>query len=114
LLNDKINIELVNNKKTNSVDFKMSEKLNLNNYISPHLKYKNLQPCSLIQKNQFVDSYTVLSYLEAITLNSLEIVKFKIKKKDSKQILLISNKDCLTLEKTKFLNKKLNDFIVTS
>ena len=114
LLNNKINIELVNNKKTNSVDFKISEKLNLNNYISPHLKYKNLQPCSLIQKNQFVDSYTVLSYLEAITLNSLEIVKFKIKKKDSKQILLISNKDCLTLEKDKFSNKKLNDFIVTS
>lgn len=114
LLNDKINIELVNNKKTNSVDFKISEKLNLNNYISPYLKYKNLQPCSLIQKNQFVDSYTVLSYLESITLNSLEIVKFKIKKKDTKQILLISNKDCLTLEKNKFPNKKLNDFIVTS
>jgi hypothetical protein len=34
-----------------------------------------------IQKNQFVDNYTVLGYLEAITPNSLEIVKFKIKKK---------------------------------
>ena len=43
-----------------------------------HLKYKNLQPCSLIQKNQFVDSYTVLSYLEAITLNSLEPIAPKI------------------------------------
>jgi hypothetical protein len=38
-----------------------------------------------------------LGYLEAIT--SLEIVKFKIKKQDSKQILLISNDDCLTISK---------------
>ena len=114
LLNNQVNIELANNKKTNSLDFRISEKLNLNNYISAYLKYKKLQPCSLIQKNQFVDSYTLLSYLEATTLNSLEIVKFKVKKKDSKQILLISNKDCLTLPKNKFPDKKLNDFIVTS
>ena len=114
LLDNQVNIELVNNKKTNSVDFRISEKLNLNNYISAYLKYKNLQACSLIQKNQFVDSYTILSYLEAITLDSLEIVKLKVKKKDIKQILLISNKDCLILQKNKFPNKKLNDFIVTS
>lgn len=114
LLNNQINLELINNKKTNSVDFKIHEKLNLNNYISPSLKYKNLQSCLLVQKNQFVDSYTLLGYLEAITLNLLEIVKFKIKKKDIKQILLISNKDCLTLEKSKFPNKKLNDFVITS
>jgi len=114
LLNNQINIEFANNKKTNSVEFRISEKLNLNNYISPYLKYKNLQPCSLVQQNQFVDRYSILGYLEAITLNSLEIVKFKIKKKDGKQILLISNKDCLTLKKNKFPNKKLNDFIVTS
>ena len=114
LLHNQLNIGLINNKKTNSVDFRISEKLNLNNYISAYLKYKNLQPCSLIQKNQFVDSYTILSYIEALTLNSLEIVKFKVKKKETKQILLISNKDCLTLQKNKFPNKKLNDLIVTS
>ena len=114
LLNNQTKIQLVNNKKTNSVDFKINDKLNLNNYISAYLKYKNLQPCSLIQKTQFVDSYTVLSYIEAITLKALEIVKFKVKKKETKQILLISNKDCLTLQKSKFPNKKLNDFIITS
>jgi DNA-directed RNA polymerase subunit beta' len=114
LLNNQITIEFLNNKQTNSVSFKINDKLNLNNYISPYLKYKNLQFCSLIQKNQFVDSYTVLGYLESIVLNSLEIVKFKIKKKASKQILLISNKDCLILQKNKFPNKKLNDFIITS
>ena len=114
LLNNPVNIELINNKKTNSVNFKINEKLNLNNYISPSLKYKNLQSCLLIQKNQFVDSYTLLGYLEAITPNLLEIVKFKVKKKDTKQILLISNKDCLTLKKSQFPNKNLNDFIITS
>ena len=114
LLTNQVNIELINNKKTNSVYFKINEKLNLNNCLSPSLRYKNLQSCFLIQKNQFVDSYTILSYLEAITRNSLEIVKFKIKKKDTKQILLISNKDCFTLEKSQFANKKLNDFVLTS
>jgi hypothetical protein len=53
-----------------------------------------------------------LGYLEAIT--SLEIVKFKIKKQDSKQILLISNDDCLTISKKDVPNKKLNDFITNS
>jgi len=114
LLNKNTQIELLNNQKENSITFKLSEKLYLNNYISPHLRYKNLQSSFLTQQNQFVDSYTVLGYLEAITVNSLEVVKFKIKKQDSKRILLISNKDCLTLEKNKFPNKKLNDFIVNS
>jgi DNA-directed RNA polymerase subunit beta' len=114
LLTNQVNIELLNNKKTNSVDFKVNQKLNLNTCLSPYLKYKNLQSCFLIQKDQFVDSYTILSYLEAITRNSLEIVKFKVKKKDTKQILLISNKDCLTLKKSQFPNKKLNDFVLTS
>ena len=114
LLKNHINIEFRNNRKINSVDFRINEKLNLNNYIAPYLKYKNLKACLLVQKNQFVDSYSLLTYLEDLTLHSLEIVKFKIKKKDGKQILLISNKDCLTLEKNKFPNKKLNDFITIS
>ena len=116
ILTNNVNIELVNNKKTNFIDFKIRENLKLNNYISPYLKYKNLHSCFLIQKSQFIDNYTVLGYLEALTVNSLEIVKFKIKKKDtnSKQILLISNEDCLILQKEQFPNKKLNDFIITS
>jgi DNA-directed RNA polymerase subunit beta' len=114
LLKNQLNIQFVNNRKLNSVNFKISEKLKLNNYISPYLKYKNLQSCSLIQENQFVDSYTILSYLEALSLNYIEIVKIKIKQKDIKQILLISNKDCLTLEKKEFPKKKLNDFIINS
>jgi DNA-directed RNA polymerase subunit beta' len=113
-LNNNISIRLVNNHRKNAIDFKIIEKLCLNNYIPPHLKYKDVQPCFLIQENQFVSSYMTLGYLEAITPNSLEIVKFKIKKQESKQILLISNDDCLTISKTNVPNKKLNDFITNS
>ena len=113
-LNQNVNIEIFNDKKRNSIDLNISEKFNLNNYISPNLRYKNIQSCFLIQPNQFIDRYTTLGYLEATTLNSLEIVKFKVKNKDNKQILLISNEDCLTLKKNRFPNKKLNDFIINS
>jgi hypothetical protein len=65
-------------------------------------------------KNQFVDQYTTLGYLEAITLNSLEIVKIKIKQKEIKQILLISNNDCLTIKNDSTTKKTRNDFIVNS
>jgi len=113
-LNRNVNIELFDNQKTESIDFHINEKLNLNNYIFPNLRYKDILSCFLIQPGQFIDKYTVLGYLEAITLNSLEIVKIKIKNKDNKQILLISNEDCLTIQKDRFPNKKLNDFIINS
>ena len=112
-LNNNISIELANNKKKNSVDFTVVEKLCLNNYIPPNLKYKDIQPCFLIQENQFVSNYMTLGYLEAITSNSLEIVKFKIKKQTSKQIFLISNNDCVTIKKNEVQDKKLNDFITS-
>ena len=113
-LNNNINIELANHRKNKSVHFKIIEKLCLKNYIPPYLKYKDIQSCFVVQENQFVSSYMTLGYLEAITSNSLEIVKFKIKKQDSKQILLISNEDCLTIKKENIPNKKLNDFITNS
>jgi len=113
-VNKNFNIELFNNKKTKSIDFHISKKVYLNKFILPELRYKNIKSSLLIQNPQFVDKYTILGYLEAITFNSLEIVKFKIKIKDRKQILLISNKDCVTVKKEKFLKKKLNDFIMNS
>jgi DNA-directed RNA polymerase subunit beta' len=114
LLTQNGNIQVFNDQKTKVVNLKVSEKVDLNNYILPNLRYKNIESCLLIQSNQFVDRYTVLGYLESRTLNSLEIVKFKIKDKESKQILLISNEDCFNLKKEEFPNKKLNDFIINS
>ena len=111
LVSNNLNIELSNNSKKTSVDFKIIEKLCLNNYIPPNLKYKDIQPCFLIQENQFLSNYMTLGYLEAITLNSSEVIKFKVKKQISKQIFLISNNDCLTIKKSEVPTKKVNDFI---
>ena len=112
-LKNNITIELSNNWRKNSIEFKTNEVLSLTNYLPSNLKYKEIQPCFLIQKNQFVSNYMILGYLESLTLNSLEIVKFKIKKKTTKQIFLISNNDCLTVKREEVLNKKLNDFIIS-
>jgi DNA-directed RNA polymerase subunit beta' len=113
-LNQNKNLELVNDQKTNLIDFYLNEKINLNNYIFPNLRYKNISSCLLIQPNQFIDRYTIVGYLESVTTNSLEVVKIKLKNKENKKILLISNEDCLTVKKNQFPNKKLNDFIVNS
>lgn len=107
-------MELINKKSQNSVEFQILNKLNLNNYVSPTLKYKNLESCPLIQNNQFIDSYTTLAYIESLTLNPLEIVKFKINQQDIKQILLISNDHCIRIKKSKLRKKKINDFILNS
>jgi DNA-directed RNA polymerase subunit beta' len=113
-LDKNVKIELFDNKKTKLIDLRISDKMNLNNYILPSLRYKNIDSSFLIQPTQFVDCYTVLGYFEAVSLNSIEIVKFKIKNKDTKQILLISNEDCFSVKKQQFLGKKINDFILNS
>lgn len=105
-------IELVDNYKTNSVSIKVTEKYKFNHYILPNLKYKDIKSCFLIQSTQFIDCYTTFGYFEAMTLKSLDIVKFKVKNKSTKQIFLISNNNCFTLKKDHFPNKKLNDFII--
>ena len=113
-LKKNVNIELFISKKKNKIDLRINEQFSLNNYLIPHLKYKNIQSSFLIQPKQFIDQYVTFCYLEAITLNSLEIVKFKMKRKDTKQLLLISNENCFTIEKEKFPNKRLNDFIIAN
>ena len=112
-LND-LTIELLNNKKELSIDFKSINKLNLNNYIPPTLKYKNLESSSLFQKNQFIDVYTTLVYLESVSLKSLEIIKVKVNQQNIKQILLVSNNNCVTLEKRKLPKNNVNDFILNN
>ena len=112
LSNKNVDIELFPDKKAKSINFQIDEKVSLNNYLVPQLRYKNIQSSFLIQANQFIDQYSILGYLEAVTLNSQEIVKFKVKTENIKQILLISNKDCVSVNKKQFPNKKLNDFII--
>ena len=114
ILSNNNNIELLNNQQTNSVELKIDKTLSLNNYIPSYLKYKNIKSCLLVQNNQFIDQYALLGYFEAITLNSLEIVKFKVKYKESKQIFLISNNDCLKIKKDKTVDQTLNNLIINS
>ena len=108
-----INIELIKNSKSQRLYFNLIEKLNLVNYFPSSLRYTNIQSSFLLQKNQFISNYMTLGYLEALTINSLEIVKFKIRNQNIKEIFLISNNDCLTIKKVEAPNKKLNDFITS-
>ena len=114
LLKNNSNIELIENKKINSLNFYLSEKILFNSYIAPDLRYKNIQSSNIIQQKQFIDKYTILGYLEALTVNSLEIVKIKIKKTKNKPIFLISNDDCFILNKKDFPNQKINSFIINN
>nr|YP_010215334.1 RNA polymerase b''-subunit [Thalassiosira profunda]UBQ34815.1 RNA polymerase b''-subunit [Thalassiosira profunda] len=107
-----ITINLSNSFKSKRLNLKILEKLILNQYIPAHLKYTNLQSCLLVEPTQFIDSYTTLGYLESLTMNSLEIVKFKSKCSNKKQVFLISNDDCITVKKEQGKNKTINELII--
>ena len=111
-LRNRITLELENNKNNLSVSLYFIERQNFNNYILPHLKYRNLLSCLLVQKTQFISNYSTLGYIESISKNSLEIVQFKIKNLKNKKILLISNNDCWTIAKKEIEKYKLTDFVV--
>ena len=105
------NIELFNNSYKTFLNLNIIEKLCLTRFSNLGLKYANLQSCFLVQRNQFISNYTTIGYLEAITSTSLEIVKIKVKNQLTKQILVISNKDCSIVTKKEIQEKKLNNLI---
>ncbi len=107
-------IELVKNSRLNSIDLQIIKKYKLKNYILPNLRNKNILSSFLFQSKQFLDYYTIVGYLESLTAHSLEIVKFKVKNKSTKQIFLISNDNCFTIKKEQFPDKTLNNFIINS
>ena len=98
--------------KTRSINFLLNESLYLPNYVPAHLKYTNIGSCLLVESNQFIDAYTTLGYLESVNSQSVEIVKLKSKYRNNRQILLISNDDCLTIKKEKIPLKSINDLII--
>ena len=113
LVNKNINLQVNKNTKLKLLNLRIVENINLTNYIPPSLRYKNINPCALIQQHQFISSYSILGYLEAVTPNSLEIVKIKVKNQNRKQIFLLSNQDCITVPKHEIPEKKLNDFVTS-
>ena len=114
LFNSQSEVELLPNANKNSIEFLVKKKTNLNHFIPPHLLYKNIQSCLLIQSNQFIDAYTTVGYLEAIVSSSKEVVQFKSKCQEHKEICLISNEDCLTVPKKSIQNKTINDLIINN
>ena len=111
-LENTITIDLSNSFKNKRLNLKILENLVINQYIPAHLKYTNLQACLIIEPNQFIDTYTNIGYLESLTTNSLEIVKFKSKRSNKKQVFLISNDDCITVRKEQGKNKTINELII--
>ena len=111
ILQDNIQFELNNSFNLKRLNFKILEKLTLNHYLPPHLKYTNLQSCLLIEPTQFIDSYTTLGYFESVTTNSLKVVKFKSKNANEKQVFLISNDNCITVKKEETETKTVNELI---
>nr|YP_009093280.1 RNA polymerase beta' subunit [Cerataulina daemon]AIR75953.1 RNA polymerase beta' subunit [Cerataulina daemon] len=111
---NQLSLEFKNNHLKQKLNILVSERIYLNNYIPAHLRYTNLNSCVLIQSNQFIDAYTTLGYLETVTPLSLEIVKFKSKVNKIKQVLLISNEDCITLRKEKLKQKTINDLVINN
>ena len=111
-LQNNMTIDLSNSFKMKHLNLKILEQLILNQYIPAHLKYTDLQSALLIEPAQFIDSYTTLGYLESFTTNSLEIVKFKSKRSNKKQVFLISNDDCITVKKEEGKNKTVNELII--
>ena len=111
-LQNNLTIDLSNSFKRKRLNLKILERLVLNQYIPAHLKYTNLQSSLLIEPTQFIDSYTTIGYLESLTMNSLEVVKFKSKRSTKKQIFLISNDDCITVKKEQGNSKTVNELII--
>lgn len=113
IFSDTKTIEILTRNKQNLTIFRFVENLQYSNYLLPTLKYKNVLSCLLVKKNQFVDQYTNTSYFESLTFNSLEVVKFKINQQDIKQILLLTNDDCITIQKN-FINKKSPNSLIVN
>merc|ERR1712151_354932 len=108
---NRVQIKTLKGKGKNNLNFSFLEKSSLNHFVPADLKYTNIQSCFLVKKNQFIDKYSTLGFLETSTLKSLEIVKLKSKRKKNRQLFLISNEDCIKLQKKEVKNKKIKDFI---
>ena len=110
--NDDINIQFKIEPRNTSIKFLVEENIYLPNYLPAHLKYTELASCLLVESGQFINAYTTLGYFESINSHSVEIVKLKSKYKNNREILLISNDDCLTIKKEKIKSKSVNDLII--
>nr|YP_009193341.1 RNA polymerase beta'' subunit [Nitzschia sp. IriIs04]BAT70266.1 RNA polymerase beta'' subunit [Nitzschia sp. IriIs04] len=101
----KLNIPNFDNIKF-FLDKKNFFKLQFNQKIN--ILKNDLNICFLVKNYQYLSKFSLLSYLEFITKNTEEIVKFKIKKKENKikQLFIIYNKNCFIVNKLTSLKNK--------
>jgi len=107
-----VNIQFELNKNKNYLKILFVENINFPNYLPASLKYTSIQSSLLVEPTQFIDTYMTLGYFENISEQSLEIVKLKSKYSTNRQVLLISNDDCLTIPKAKIPTKSVNDLVI--
>lgn len=107
-----VNIQFELNKNKNHLKILFVENINFPNYLPASLKYTSIQSSLLVEPTQFIDTYMTLGYFENISEQSLEIVKLKSKYSTNRQVLLISNDDCLTIPKAKIPSKSVNDLVI--
>nr|YP_009308861.1 RNA polymerase b''-subunit [Toxarium undulatum]AOS86604.1 RNA polymerase b''-subunit [Toxarium undulatum] len=113
-LTNNINIKILPNLKQQLLEILLTKTLFINHYILPNLKYSNINTCLLLEQNQYLNSYSIIGYLESITNKSLKIVKIKSKQTEIKQIFLISNKDCIVINRNHSNGKKINQLVINT
>ena len=92
---------IINRQNNNTLQFISSEKFYVNHFIPINLKYQNIKLCTLVKNNQFINAYTTLGYLELTTQKYLELVQVKLRGNENKQLLFISQDDCIKIPKLK-------------
>jgi len=105
------NLEILLKLNTkNELNFLTSEKLSLDDYIPNELRTTNLNISLIVQNNQFINSSTLLGYLELKNEESYNLLKLKTRtEKNTKKLLCIRDKDCLSISKDNFKSTLVNN-----
>jgi len=113
---DNSNLEILAKVNNNSkLEFLTSEKICLEDYIPNELREVNLNVSLTVQNNQFINSSTLLGYLEFVVPEFYNLIKLKTRvEKKSKKLLCIRDKDCTIIPKRLIQGNKIGDFINNS
>ena len=105
------NLEILlklNNKS--GLNFLTSEKVSLDDYLPNELRTTNLKISLIVENNQFINSSTLLGYLELQNNESYDLLKLKTRiEKNTKKLLCIRDKDCLSIPKNNLNSTFINN-----
>ena len=105
------NLEILlklNNKS--GLNFLTSEKVSLDDYLPNELRTTNLKISLIVENNQFINSSTLLGYLELQNNESYDLLKLKTRiEKNTKKLLCIRDKDCLSIPKNNLNSTFVNN-----